>query len=397
MKTFINRFKTRSKAILAIAAMAITLPLAGPAGADIASGPGEKDLTVEQRPMADLQANPSDLKVSVWVDHKDNTYRAGDKVILSVKANKDAYLTILDVGTSGKVHIIFPNKYQTTNRVTAGQVVQVPGADAHFDFQVTGPAGFELIKVFATTSAKPLIDPDLTSVAGPYKAVSKPAGSLAKDLAVVLREDTQNQWAEYSKVIKIVDTAPAAATSAPADAPPTPAAATGVTPATQAPAAAVTGTTAASSVQVTGADVPFNLYLRPEKATYKIGEKVRIRVTAEKDCRLTVLDVGTSGQVSILFPNRYQQNNQVQAGQTVVIPGDMAPVDYVLNGPEGVEALIGICKTDNKPVFTGTYDFQQNVYQPWGSSKAIAKDLAVTLRLPPAVMAHTAATFLVTK
>lgn len=383
--------KLKKKHLVSVAFALFFLSTSG-VQADI-SQPGQpvtRDLTIEQRPMTQLQVPASDLEVTAWVDHENNTYMAGDKVILSIKPNKDAYLTILDVGTSGKVHIIFPNQYQKNNKVMANQIVNVPGENAHFDFKVGGPAGAELIKVIATTSAKPLINPSQTSPAGPYKAVNKSTTALAKDLGVVFRQDNKNQYADYDKVIHIVD--PAATTPMP----PAPAA-TGVTPPPAPPAVAVTGTSVVSQVQMHPENALFSLHLRTDKSVYHPGEKARIMVTPEKDCSLTLLDVGTSGQVTVLFPNRYQQDNRVLAGQTVVIPGDAAVVDYQVSGPAGVEALIGICRTDNKPVFPGQFDFRKNIYQTWGNSQVVAKDLAVVLQEAPESMAHTATTFLITE
>ena len=86
---------------------------------------GGKDLTPVQRPLAELTAPQSALKVTAWVDHPDKTYLFGEQVVLNVKTDQDAYVTVLDVGTSGKVHIIFPNQFQKNNRVLAGQVVQM--------------------------------------------------------------------------------------------------------------------------------------------------------------------------------------------------------------------------------------------------------------------------------
>ena len=62
-----------------------------------------RDLTVEQRDLAAVIAPQSDLKVTAWVDKQDDTYKPGDTLQLFVKANSDAYITVIDVGTSGKV------------------------------------------------------------------------------------------------------------------------------------------------------------------------------------------------------------------------------------------------------------------------------------------------------
>lgn len=371
-------------AALTLASFASRADLAPPAGAPpappaAAPATSDKDLTPVQRPIADLAAPQSGLKVTAWVDHPDKTYVFGEHVVLNVKTDQDAYVTVLDVGTSGKVHIIFPNRYQRDNRVAAGQVVQIPDPRAGFAFQVQGPAGSELIKVIATQGQQPLFADDSTEPAGPYKALKAPAPAVAKDLVVTLRERYGNQWAEHEEIIRVA-----------------PPALSGQTPPPARPAAATTGGLASSSVQPAGGQAEaFDLHLRTERLVYPVGAKVRVMATAERDCRLTLLDVGTSGNVFVLFPNRYQQDNQLRAGETVTIPASEAPVDYQLGGPTGVEALIGICRSDGQPVYTGGYDFQQHVYQPWGNAKAIAKDLAVVLREPSPALAHTATTFLV--
>ena len=371
-------------AALTLASFASRADLAPPAGAPpappaAAPATSDKDLTPVQRPMADLAAPQSGLNVTAWVDHPDKTYVFGERVVLNVKTDQDAYVTVLDVGTSGKVHIIFPNRYQRDNRVKAGQVVQIPDPRAGFAFQVQGPAGSDLIKVIATQGQQPLFADDSTEPAGPYKALKAPAPAVAKDLVVTLRERYGNQWAEHEEIIRVA--APALS---------------GQTPPPARPAAATTGGFAPSSVQPAGGQAEaFDLHVRTERLVYPLGAKVRVMATAERDCRLTLLDVGTSGNVFVLFPNRYQQDNQLRAGETVTIPANEAPVDYQLGGPTGVEALIGICRSDGQPVYTGGYDFQQHVYQPWGNAKAIAKDLAVVLREPSPALAHTATTFLV--
>ena len=50
--------------------------------------------------------------VSLWVNDHDNTYNIGENIIFYAKAKRDGYLTIIDVGTSGKVRQLFPNRYQ---------------------------------------------------------------------------------------------------------------------------------------------------------------------------------------------------------------------------------------------------------------------------------------------
>ncbi len=163
-----------------------------------------RDLSVEQRPIAQLPASPqTNLSVTAWVDQRDETYRVGENLYLNVRASQDAYITVLDVGTSGKVHIIFPNDYQQDNRVRAGQTVRIPGKQASFDLRVGGPAGHELIKVIATTGPKPLFNPYDLIEAAPFREYNKDAMGASKDLSVVLREQHSQGWAQYDKVIRV--------------------------------------------------------------------------------------------------------------------------------------------------------------------------------------------------
>jgi uncharacterized caspase-like protein len=59
---------------------------------------------------------------------------------------------------------------------------------------------------------------------------------------------------------------------------------------------------------------------RPDR-TYKEGSEVVITVRSEKPGYLYVFDVGPTGEVTCLFPNANQQNNQIEGDKDVVIPG----------------------------------------------------------------------------
>lgn len=77
--------------------------------------------------------------------------RIGDVVQFGFTAEQDCYLTMINVGTSGKVTVLFPNKYRPDGRVEAGVVYQTetPG-DMPFRIRAVGPPGRELVKVVAT-------------------------------------------------------------------------------------------------------------------------------------------------------------------------------------------------------------------------------------------------------
>ena len=90
--------------------------------------------------------------VSLWVNDHDNTYNIGENIIFYAKAKRDGYLTIIDVGTSGKVRQLFPNRYQPENYVRRGQTIQIPARNAAFRYTIAGPTGTELVKAIISSS-----------------------------------------------------------------------------------------------------------------------------------------------------------------------------------------------------------------------------------------------------
>jgi hypothetical protein len=174
-----------------------------------------RDLTPEQREVEDVRPPQSDLRVSAWVDRNDDSYKPGDTLSLFVKTNMDAHVWVVDVGTSGKVHILFPNKFQKDNKVLAHQVVQIPGSDATWRIKVGGPAGQELIKVIATTKPDAVIDPIKLADLGSIYQYRESAQALTRDLSAVLKNNDGGISATFEKVIRILPQNSALPTSSP--------------------------------------------------------------------------------------------------------------------------------------------------------------------------------------
>ena len=172
-----RRFRTPITAVLAcmLALGSFTwTPVVRAAGDD----PEARDLSVQQKAVFTVQApapqaseSSEALSVVAWVDHEDNTYAVGEAVRLFVRANKDAYLTVLNVGPSGSTTLLYPNATQTDTHVRAGQVVEIPGRDSGVSIRVSGPVGRELIKVIASTSPAPVFEGAKLTGGGPFLTV----------------------------------------------------------------------------------------------------------------------------------------------------------------------------------------------------------------------------------
>ena len=90
--------------------------------------------------------------LSLWTEK--NQFVIGDRIHYYFKASRDCQVVIICLTTDKKVAQIFPNRYQTSPQVLAGQTYVLMDESADRALVVTGPAGQE--EVIAFVSEQPL-------------------------------------------------------------------------------------------------------------------------------------------------------------------------------------------------------------------------------------------------
>jgi len=360
--------------------------LAGPVLAEKAQ---LRDLTVEQSTAAQVGTpRPGSLQVLVSADRPDATYAVGETVRLTLTSNEDAYVTVFDIGPTGQVTQLFPNQYQTNNRVLANRSIEIAGGATGARITAAGPAGAELIKVIASSKPVTVVsETQLTEARGIFRSVEGGVPTVVNDLQVVADQAAQNDakivFSNFTlhTVGSRLAAAPAQQTAVvrpdqgPAERP-APAATMTL------PVATPQGSAALISVPI---QQPFPLLLAADKSTYKIGERVTLAVTTLQACNLTVIDVTPSGQVRTLFPNQTTPNNAVSVLQTVLVAGGPSAVSLPVSGPAGTEQLLAVCTTDAAPISP----------QPAGDRTALTRDLAIVASRSAGVTAMASLTFTV--
>jgi hypothetical protein len=126
------------------------------------------------------------------------TYRIGTRIVVAFRANRDCYVTLLNVGTSGKLTILFPNSLHPDNRVAANRVTEIPGPGDGFEYQLAGPGGTERIKAIATLDEVALLESQFASDGSLFRTV--PATAAARDIAVVRKRVEGLAPARFSEV-----------------------------------------------------------------------------------------------------------------------------------------------------------------------------------------------------
>jgi len=71
------------------------------------------------------------------------------------------------------------------------------------------------------------------------------------------------------------------------------------------------------------------------RTSYGLGEKVAFEVTSERDGYLTLVDLGTDGTVTVLFPNEFDRENRVRAGQRFAFPTASMGFEIEVQPPAG--------------------------------------------------------------
>jgi hypothetical protein len=95
-----------------------------------------------------------------------------------------------------------------------------------------------------------------------------------------------------------------------------------------------------SAHQLAGLDnpgKPFNLVFgfSANKSTFRLGESIGFRAQSFRAGYLTIVDLGTDGKVTVLYPLEPGQNSQVGIDQTVTIPTAAMAESFQAQNPVG--------------------------------------------------------------
>jgi TolB-like protein len=117
---------------------------------------------------------PASFQIRVWTDNADapmkqdrlktrgitvlppreeSRYRLGDRIVIYFASGRDCYLRLINIGPTGNVLQLFPNRYHSDNFIRAGHIYSLPGPEyGGFEFRLGPPAGLETVKAIASTS-----------------------------------------------------------------------------------------------------------------------------------------------------------------------------------------------------------------------------------------------------
>jgi hypothetical protein len=110
----------------------------------------------------------------------------------------------------------------------------------------------------------------------------------------------------------------------------------------------------------------FDLALISDRSDYKVNDLPVFTIKSKEDCHLTLINVDASGEGTVIFPNKFQQDNLLPAGKEAKFPGADAPFQFRLKDP-GTETVIAICNATGKVVDGIKHDFKKRGFTDLGN------------------------------
>ena len=87
----------------------------------------------------------------------------------------------------------------------------------------------------------------------------------------------------------------------------------------------------------------FDLQLTSDKSAYNQNDAAVLQIVATRDCNLFVVNVDKSGTGTIIFPNKFQADNAVKAGEPVMLGGPGSKFKFRL-ADVGQEKVVAVCR-----------------------------------------------------
>jgi hypothetical protein len=100
--------------------------------------------------LADMENPAQPFGVTLRLEDGKTSFGIGETVSFHATSERDGYLTLVDLGTDGKVVMLFPNAHQPATRIQAGETLSFPTPESGFELQIFPPAGRGTVRVFVT-------------------------------------------------------------------------------------------------------------------------------------------------------------------------------------------------------------------------------------------------------
>jgi hypothetical protein len=172
------------------------------------------------------------------------------------------------------------------------------------------------------------------------------------------------------------------AASPPPSAPSPPPAASAPPAAAPVPPPAATAPPATSRPPAAAADA-MRINLWTDKQRYRIGETVTFHFETNRKGYVTLVNAGTSGAVTILFPNRFSQGQEVNGKTVYSIPRPEDGFTMNVAGPPGIELVYALLTLEPLKLADTNFSQTRAVFRSVDGG-ALTRDINLVVKQTPA-------------
>jgi len=89
----------------------------------------------------------------------------------------------------------------------------------------------------------------------------------------------------------------------------------------------------------------FKVHLTHRKLKYTAGERVHFKIKSSKPGYLNVIELDSEGKLVVLFPNKFADQNRINADQEVFVPEGIGGFEMVAQAPYGTSRVFALVTT----------------------------------------------------
>lgn len=128
------------------------------------------------------------------------------------------------------------------------------------------------------------------------------------------------------------------------------------------------------------------LTLISDKNSYQQGDTPTFTILSDTNCFLTLTNVDEKGTGTVLFPNKFQQDNRISANAAVQFPAADAPFQYRMQD-KGFETVIGVCTPEARDVDGIKHDFARTDFTVVENyTRSVTRVIAIEAKTVPGVV-----------
>ncbi len=118
----------------------------------------------------------------------------------------------------------------------------------------------------------------------------------------------------------------------------------------------------------------YKITLHSDKPSAYVGDKTYFTVNSTKDCYLTLINISGKDEGTVIFPNKFTQDNFIHAGQNFQFPSEKDSYDFKFED-KGTETVIALCDATGKSLPDIQHDYAKDDFTPLGRSISVNKKI----------------------